>query len=127
MIGWGNKLVTIFAEDTPWRLDKNRMLSMGPNALFLLLFSLKTGQIIVHLFTLYREPASIQQMLYPAPIAIGGKKCAKPSLHRDTFSAKVPGFESASGATNVYYHNHRAVSVNELTICTIDSSLTTSD
>ena len=33
-VGWGNKLVTIFAEDAPCRLDKNRMLSMSPNALF---------------------------------------------------------------------------------------------
>ena len=38
--GWGNKLVTIFAEDPSCRLDKNRILNMGLNALFLLLFTL---------------------------------------------------------------------------------------
>ena len=37
------------------------------------------------------------------------KNCAIPSLRRDTFSSKVPGFESALASGNAYYHNRRAV------------------
>jgi len=38
------------------------------------------------------------------------KNCAIPSLRRDTFSAKAPGFQSALASGNAYYHNRRAVS-----------------
>ena len=60
---------------------------------------------------MYREPANIQQTLY-----LDGKNHAVPSLHRDSFSAKVPGLLPAAGATNVYYHNRRAVSGNNFKV-----------
>jgi len=65
------------------------------------------GLIINHLLTLYREPANIQQTLYP-----DGKNHAVPSLHRDSFSAKVPGSVPGAASGNAYYHNRRAVSVH---------------
>ena len=43
------------------------------------------GLILNHLLTLYRDPAKIHQILYP-----DGKNHAVPSLHRDTFSARLP-------------------------------------
>ena len=55
-------------------------------------------------FTLYREPASSQQALYP-----DRKNHAVPSLRRDSFSAKVSGFVPALTSGNAYYHNRRAV------------------
>ena len=70
-------------------------------------FLFKPGQIIVHLLTLYREPASTQQTLYP-----DSKNHAVPSLHRDSFSAKVPGSVPGAASGNAYYHNRRAVSTN---------------
>ena len=86
-VGWGNKLVMLFAGDSYSHRDLKITEDKTRTLLFLLLFSFKTGQIIVHLFTLYREPASIQQTLYP-----DGKNHAVPSLHRDSFSAEEPGF-----------------------------------
>ena len=41
------------------------------------------------------------------------KNYAIPSLRRDTFSAKEPGFESALASGNAYYHNCRAVRFKE--------------
>ena len=76
-----------------------------------LLFHFKPGQIIVHLLTLYREPANIHQTLYP-----DRKNYAIPSLRRDTFSAKAPGFKSALASGNAYYHNRRAVSGNNFKV-----------
>jgi len=38
---------------------------------------------------------------------------------RDSFSAKVPGLESADGATNVYSLNRRAVRRNRLYACVL--------
>jgi hypothetical protein len=55
------------------------------------------------------------------------KTRAIPSLHRDSFLAKVPGPcpDATSGNTTSPYC--RAVIVNELATCTIDDSLRTSD
>ena len=55
------------------------------------------GLILDHLLTSYRDPASSQQTLYP-----DCKNHAVPSLCRDYFSAKVPGFESALASGNAY-------------------------
>jgi len=41
-----------------------------------------------------------------------GKNCAVPSLHRDSFSAKVPGSVPGAASGNAYYHNRRAVTSN---------------
>ena len=41
---------------------------------------------------------------------VTGKNCAVPSLRRDTFSAKVPGFVPALTSGNAYSLNRRAVS-----------------
>ena len=65
------------------------------------------GLIINHLLNMYREPANIRQNLYP-----DGKNHAVPSLHRDSFSAKVPGSVPGAASGNAYYHNRRAVMVN---------------
>jgi len=48
-----------------------------------------------------------------------GKNCAVPSLRRDTLSAKVQGLLPALTSGNAYYHNRRAVSLNECAICTL--------
>jgi hypothetical protein len=90
--GWGNKLVTIFARHLDsFILTKN----------FSLIFKIHdpgSGQIL--------QPGQ----LYHSP---GLAKIAPWWLvRRDNFSAKVPGPVSADGATNVYYHNRRAVSLN---------------
>ena len=53
--------------------------------------------IINHWLNLYREPASIQQNLYP-----DGKNHAVPSLHRDFYSAKVPGSVPGAASGNAY-------------------------
>ena len=79
-----------------------------------------TGLILNHLLKLYREPANTQQTLYP-----DGKNHAVPSLHRDSFSARLPAGTwilpgAASG--NAYYHNRRAVSIHA---CDLDSHLRT--
>jgi len=52
------------------------------------------------LTTLYRDTRKGHKTLYP-----DGKKCAIPSLHRDSFSAKVPGFnpDAVSGNTTSPY------------------------
>jgi hypothetical protein len=49
---------------------------------------------------LYRDTHNAQQTLY-----LGGKNCAVPSLHRDSFLAKVPGpcSETALGNTTSPY------------------------
>ena len=65
-------------------LTINRFWITSRSLFLLLLFSLKPGQIIVHLLTLYREPANIHKTLYP-----DGKKCAIPSLRHDTDAAKA--------------------------------------
>jgi len=57
----------------------------------------------------YREPANIHKTLYP-----DSKNHAVPSLHRDSFSAKVPGSVPGAASGNAYYHNRRAVSSNNL-------------
>ena len=94
----------VFAEDTSCRLDNKQILDNARSLFFLLLFSLKPGQIIVHLLTLYREPANIQQTLYP-----DGKNHAVPSLHRDFYSAKVPWSVPGAASGNAYSLNRRAV------------------
>jgi len=50
------------------------------------------------------------------------KNCAIPSLRRDTFSAKAPGFQSALASGNAYYHNRRAVMVNSQQQWTLDNT-----
>ena len=64
------------------------------------------GLLINHLITLYREPANTHKTLYP-----DSKNHAVPSLHRDSFSAKVPGLVPGAASGNAYYHNRRAVSI----------------
>ena len=84
---------------------------------FFYYFHFKPGQIIVHLKTLYRDPANIHQTLYP-----DGKNCAVPSLHRDKISAKVPGSVPVLALGNAYYHNRRAVSVHFQTFANLFST-----
>jgi len=88
--GWGNKLVTIFAH----YLDSFIVIYN-----LILIFQIRdfgSGQIL--------QP----RQLYLSP---GFAKIAPWWLaRRDNFSAKVPGLESADGATNVYSLNRRAVS-----------------
>jgi hypothetical protein len=59
------------------------------------------------------------QILLPRqfPLSPGLAKIAPWWLaRRDNFLAKVPGLESAVGATNVYSLNRRAVSCNDLSL-----------
>jgi hypothetical protein len=99
--GWGNKLVANFAR----HLD-NFILMIN----FSLICQIRDscyGQILQ------------KRQLYLSP---GFAKIAPWWLaHRDSFSAKVPGFVSADGVTNVYSLNRRAVMVNWLQTCTLDS------
>jgi hypothetical protein len=88
--GWGNKLVTIFAR----HLD---------------------SFIVTLNFSLIRQIRDVGsgQILQPrqSPLSPGFAKIAPWWLaRRDYFLAKVPGLESADGATNVYSLNRRAVS-----------------
>jgi len=53
-----------------------------------------------------------------------GKNCAVPSLHRDSFSAKVPGSVPGAASGNAYYHNRRAVMFKPKCLCTNDRFLT---
>ena len=96
-VGWGNKLVTIFA-----RHLENFIVTLN----FSLIWQIRdfdSGQIL--------RP----RQLYLSP---GLAKIAPWWLaRRDNFSAKVPGLVSADGATNVYSLNCRAVSVNSLGFC----------
>jgi len=80
----GKLFVTLFAGDLKATRQKLQV-DYGPERSFLFYsFYFKSGQIIVHLSTLYRDPASTQQTLYP-----DGKKCAIPSLRQDTDPAKA--------------------------------------
>jgi hypothetical protein len=70
------------------------------------------------------------QILLPGQIYLspGLAKIAPWCLaRRDNFLAKVPGLVSAGYATNAFCSYPLAVIVNEMAICTIDDSLTTSD
>ena len=64
---------------------------------------------------LYRDRASTQLNLYH-----DGKKCAIPSLHRDSFAAKVPGPCPVLALGNTTSPYCRAVMVNCLTSCTLE-------
>jgi len=87
--GWGNKLVTIFAR----HLDSFIMAKYF--SLICQIRDFGSGQILP------------PRQIYLSP---GLAKIAPCWLaRRDSFLAKVPGLESADGATNVYSINRRAV------------------
>ena len=90
--GWGNKLVTIFADHT-----RTIIMTMKPSNTQVNL--LATGGL-----------GSAKSGLITYTWI--GKNCAMVARRLDNFSAKVPGLLPAAGATNVYYHNRRAVSSN---------------
>jgi len=90
--GWGNKLVTIFARHLDNFILTNKFSLIGQIRDF------GSGQIL--------QPR--QFYLSPGLAKIAPWWLAR----RDYFLAKVPGLESADGATNVYSLNRRAVSKN---------------
>jgi len=94
--GWGNKLVTIFAR----HLDNFILTNNFP--LICQIRDFGSGQIL----------QSRQFYLSPGLAKIAPWWLAR----RDNFSAKVPRFVSADGATNVYSLNRRAVSTN-ISVC----------
>lgn len=90
--GWGNKLVTIFA-------DPSRTVYM----------TIKTPDTQQNILAAGRQDSEKSR---PITCTLIGKNCAMVACRRDNLVAKVPGLESADSATNVYYHNRRAVSKN---------------
>ena len=96
--GWGNKLVTIFADHTrtvimtkkPSNAQVNPLAAGGQD-------SDKSGLITCTRIC---------------------KNCAMVACRRDNFVAKEPGLKSADCATNVYSLNRRAVSIQARSICT---------
>jgi hypothetical protein len=75
-------------------------LSLYRDTALVLATSFVTGDNFAAPIFLVPRNCSNSQNLYP-----DGKKCAIPSLHRDSFSAKVPGLcpDAASGITTSLY------------------------
>jgi len=90
--GWGNKLVTVFAST----LD-SFILTRNISSIYL-----------------NRDSGSGQISAKETNKSFAGicKNCAMVACRPDNFSAKVLGLLPAADATNVYYHNRRAVIAN---------------
>jgi hypothetical protein len=87
--GWGNKLVTIFA-----RYPDSFILTKNISIIYLTR-DFGSWQILPLENFIFRRD---------------GKNCAIPSLHRDSFLAKVSGSWPDAASGNVYSLNRRAVS-----------------
>jgi len=89
--GWGNKLVTFFA-----RHRDNFIMTQNLSLI-----------CQIRLFRLWTNPATVTTSSFAGT----GKKCAMVACPPGLIRSKVPGHVTADGATNVYYRNHRAVSI----------------
>jgi len=98
--GWGNKLVTIFA-------DYSRTISMTK----------EHSNTQVNLLAAGGQDSDKSGLITCTRIC---KNCAMVACRRDNFVAKEPRLVSADCATNVYSLNRRAVSCNLLPSCTLE-------
>jgi hypothetical protein len=90
--GWGNKLVTIFADHTRT-----------------IIMTRKPANSQVNLLVAGGQDSDKSGLITYTWIC---KNCAMVACRRDNFLAKEPGLESADSATNVYSLNRRTVSGN---------------
>jgi len=106
-VGWGNKLVMVFAEDTLCRLDKKQIVTNSTIALFsFTLFTLNPDKLSSTYLPCTANPPALNKLCTRIAKTTPYLPCTVTS-YRLKYLDQCPVL--ASG--NAYYHNRRAVSI----------------